>query len=463
MKNAVLLNHKATILNLLWVALPIILLVAILPKLPESSTLQANYRYPFPPSLPGSDDRRGSLLREVTFYQQRVSQDPESGMNTAALAVAYMKMAKGTGESSWYLLAQQTAERSLTNLSFNNNSAVLVVARVAQAKHDFTEAIRLSQQVLKLERGNQQAQAILVTSHLALGKLSAAKAEADALANQSPNQGNLSLQALVQVAQGRDKDAINTFKLAIAAEEPGETGSSAWTRTMLGQYYYKHGQLALAGELYREALRILPRYPLALLHLAELETRQGDYKAAESNYDQVNPRTKETSTIFDHVVLRGKARLKHLQGEEKASVDLLDKAEILLRQQTTAGQTNGAFGHRRELARLLLERDRPQDAIEALSLMQSELAIRRDAQTLDTLAWALFRSGHIPEAKSTLDEALRLGTQDATIFYRAGTISEALSNHQQAETYFHLATDVDPTFDRQARQALGLGLDNFGF
>ncbi len=165
MKNAALHNHKATILNLLWVVLPIILLVAILPKQQESSTLQANYRYPFPPSLPGNEDRRGSLLREVTFYQQRVSQDPESGMNTAALAVAYMKMAKGTGESSWYLLAQQTAERSLTNLSFNNNSAVLVVARVAQAKHDFTEAIRLSQQVLKLERGNQQAQAILVTSH----------------------------------------------------------------------------------------------------------------------------------------------------------------------------------------------------------------------------------------------------------------------------------------------------------
>ncbi|MBA3922653.1 MAG: hypothetical protein H0X31_13530 [Nostocaceae cyanobacterium] len=38
---------------------------------------------PFPSSLPGTNDRRSGLQREIAFYQTRVSQDPQSGMNPA--------------------------------------------------------------------------------------------------------------------------------------------------------------------------------------------------------------------------------------------------------------------------------------------------------------------------------------------------------------------------------------------
>ncbi len=150
-------------------------------------------------------------------------------------------MAKATGESSWYLLIQPS---------------------------------------------NQNALAILATSKLAMGKLQQAKTAADTLVNKNPTQANLTLQALVQTAQGQEA-AIDTFKSALSMEEAGETGTSAYTRVLLGQFHYKHGELELAEDLYEEALRIIPRYPLALLHLAELKTRQGDYKTAESLYAQV--------------------------------------------------------------------------------------------------------------------------------------------------------------------------------
>ncbi len=466
MKNITIFNPevKVKIQNWLWILLPMVLLPTILPR-PEStsSTLQPPYSYPFASSLPGTNDRRSSLQREIAFYQTRVSQDPQSGMNPAALARVYLKMAKATGESSWYLLAEQSATRSLANLAFNNHNAILTLARIAQARHDFPEAMRLSQQVLKTQRGSEDAQAIMVTSHLAMGQLTVANQEITALASQNPNQGTLTLESLVQVAQGHDKEATDTFKLALAAEEPGETGSSAWTRTLLGQFNYRRGHLTEAGTLYREALRILPRYPQALLHLAELETRLGDYKAAESHYDQVNLSSQTATTIYDHVVLRGKARLYHLQGEETAARDLLNQAQKLLRQQTAAGQNTGAFGHRRELARLLLESDRRSDAEDALSLMRDEVKIRRDAQTLDTLAWALFRTGNVTAAQQTITAALQLGTREAPVFYRAGTIAQALGHEQQAQAYFQQVKVIDPTFDQQARQALGMGLDNFGF
>jgi tetratricopeptide (TPR) repeat protein len=95
--------------------------------------------------------------------------------------------------------------------------------------------------------------------------------------------------------------------------------------------------------------------------------------------------------------------------------------------------------------------------------MQTEVSIRRDAQTLDTLSWALLRSGRVQEAQKIIQEAVQLGTQDVSIFYRAGIIAKAIGNQEQAVSYEKLAKTVDPTFDEQARRTLGLGLDNLGF
>lgn len=471
-KDAECYNHrtKQNLSKRFWVllVLPIttILLVAISPPLrswlgsfvkPNATQLATPYRYPFSLSLPGAANTTSLVQKEITFYQQRVQADATSGLNLASLARAYLKMGRATSESSWYLLAEQTAQRSLANLPFNNNGAVLVLARVAEARHDFPQAIHAATEVLKSQGDNEDALAIMVTSHLAQGKLPQASQSATALVKRIPTLGSLTLLALTKAAQGQEQEALQAFQSALAVEEPGETGSSAWTRTLLGQFYYKRGQLQLAGELYREALRILPRYPLALVHLAELETRWGQYQAAESHYDQVIAYSRESSTTFDHVVMRGKARLKQLQDKPSEAIALLDEAEALLRQ-TATGHSSGSFGHRQELAQLLLERGRPQDVTEAVSLMQAEVNIRRDAYTLDTLAWALSRSGRWQEADRVIQEAIRMGTSDAGIFYRAGTIAQALGNKPKALTYWQLAQKTDPTFNAQARQ-LGLGLE----
>jgi hypothetical protein len=50
-----------------------------------------------------------------------------------------------------------------------------------------------------------------------------------------------------------------------------------------------------------------------------------------------------------------------------------------------------ALGHRRDLAHLLLERGAPDDVEEAVALMKTEAAQRRDAETLNLLAWALWK------------------------------------------------------------------------
>ena len=144
------------------------------------------------------------------------------------------------------------------------------------------------------------------------------------------------------------------------------------------------------------------------------------------------------------------ARVKVLQG--KSAEAEWQSAESVLRSQID----QKALGHRRDLAHLLLERGQDQDVNEAIALMKTEVQNRRDAETLDILAWALLRGGQEKEAIATIHEALDQGVQNAGIFYRAADIETALNHPDQAEKYVRSAQSLDPTFDQQTRQRLGL-------
>ena len=396
------------------------------------------YSYPFSLSLKG--DNPQTIESAIASYQGRVQQHPADGLDRAALAGAYLKMARVTGTANWYLLAEQEAQQSLANLPFDNDGAVMILAEIAQAKHEFAEAVRLAEQV-----SGAKSLTVVVTSKLAMGQLAEAEIAADEMVNFVPSLGSLSLRGLTRMARGEHEGALRDFQQAIAAEEPNEQRGSAQVRTFLGRLYAEQGNTEQAKQLYHEALEIVPDYPLALLHLAQLETRLGHYRAAKRDYSQLG-----ASVVQQGVALQGIARISSLQG--RATEAKWQEAETVLRQQID----QNALGHRRDLAHLLLERGRDRDVSEAIALMQTETQNRRDAETLDILAWALSRAGRWQEAQVIIREALGQGVQNAGIFYRAADIETALGHPAQAEKYIRSAQALDPTFDQQTRQRLGL-------
>jgi tetratricopeptide (TPR) repeat protein len=404
------------------------------------------FRYRF--ERPARGSVRQALEEEIAFYQTRIAQTPGRGLDLAALSGTYLRMARATGDLKWFLLAEQTAQRSLESLPYQNRGALLTLARVAEARHDFTEAIRLA----RTAGSNSEALSILVTSNLGQGNVADAARAADALVRQAPGLGSYALRSLVEVARGLDEEAITDLQRGIAMEEPGEAGSSAWARTLLGRLHYRRGRFASAQDLFDEALRILPQYPLALLNLAELEIREGTLRAAERHLTRVVTITRASPNVYDHAVLRGLARVHDLRGDHRRAAELRDDAEIRLRQDVTTGQ----FGHRRELARLLLERGRPEDIPETIGLMEQEVRVRRDAETLEVQAWALSHAGRWVEAERVIAAALRSGVRDARLFYRAAMIEQALGHAMEARRFLTLMQQTDPAFDRRARQILGV-------
>jgi tetratricopeptide (TPR) repeat protein len=420
-----------------------------------TSTSRPNSIWKYRFARPEPDSVTKNIRNEIAFHQQKIQQQPTAGLERAALAQNYLKMARATGESSWYLLAEQMAQESLVKLPVHNYGAIVVLAKVATAKHEFKQALVLLKQIPP----ESEALALLTTSHLALGDITAARTSVDTLAK-VPTLGNLALKALVEVAQGEDVAAIRDFKAAIVAEEPAELESSAWVRTLLGRLYYKRGQLQQAKELYQSALEILPRYSPALLNLAELSVRQWQADPTQSKdrdraielYDRFSIVNQQAPTAYDHAALRGLARVQSLQGDRLGANQTWDRAIAKLRSDLTG------FGHRRELAQLLMERSQGQDLTEALALMQAEINTRQDPETWDTLAAAYLNLGQLPAAQQAIEMALKSGLRDPAITDRAAVIAQASGQSAQANKYRAQVRSIDPLFDAGARQALGLGV-----
>jgi tetratricopeptide (TPR) repeat protein len=408
------------------------------------------YRYPF--EQPQRSQATQQLMQEIAFYRQRLQLDPESGLHRALLAQTYIAMARATGETSWYLLAEQTAQESLAKLPFSNDGALLALARVNLAKHDFPQAIQMARQVTD----TASALPTLIAANLAIGETPLAHQQAETLANQSPSLSAFTLRGLTQFAQGQDQQAIADFQRAIDQEEAGEAGGSVYVRTLLGRLYLKRGKLDVAEQLYRESLRVLPNYEPALLNLAELQVRRGHYHAAQKTYDRFFFVARQAPTTYDHTALRGIARVHALQGNPQAATQWWERAEARLRQEMST------FGHRRELAQLLLERGRPQDLQEALILMKAEVKLRRDAETWSTLAETLGRLGRWAEAKQALRSALASGVRDAGLFRQMGQIESHLGQQKAVQRWMQRATEVDPTYDARAENAQGLGVGLLG-
>jgi tetratricopeptide (TPR) repeat protein len=416
--------------------------------------INSAWQYPFQPPEVGKTTK--NIQREIAFHQQRIQQQPNAGLERAALAQAYLKMARATGDSSWYLLAQQTAEQSLVNLNVHNYGATIVLAKVAAAKHDFTRSLSL----LKQLPPQAEALSLLTTNYLAVGDTISARNTADTLVKRMPTLNNFAIKALVEVSQGQDEAALRDFQAAIAAEEPEEAGSSAWVRTLLGRFYYKRGQLQQAEELYRSALQILPKYPPALLNMAELSVRRWQADPTQTKYqqqaielyDRFFLTNQKAPTIYDHVALRGLARVQRLQGDTTKADLTWEQAVSRLRSDLTG------FGHRRELAQLLMERGQDKDFTEALASIQAEIKIRQDPETWDTVAAVYLWIGKLEAAQQAIEMALKSGIKDPAITDRAAVIARARGQLAQAQKYRSLVKSIDPTFEAGGRQALGLGV-----
>ena len=379
-----------------------------------------------------------SLERQISLYEAQLKTNPDGPFLLTSLAASYVQLGKQSGNFDLLDRAERMAKKSESILRFFNDGAKLIQADVAQAKHNFRQAIQIGDAILKdkYSRGGSKIDslAIMITSDLALGDLSQASVLADRLVDLRPAMGSYVLRALVMTATGRNLDALNDFQIAYKKEAFGDPVESTFFRTMWGKYYMKLGHYAEARDLLNEATRILPSDHLALGVLGDLDLKEGRGPDAEIHFSEAFTRSKQM------VYLLGEANAKSLTGDQSGATEIQNEAEKILRSEIKYS----GYGHRSELVRLLLGRQKAEDFPEALKLAKEEVELRGNSEMHELCAWALGENGHWVEAREEIQKALRTGIQDPEVFSRAHWIEDHVGNPAQSAFYASRLSALSP-------------------
>jgi tetratricopeptide (TPR) repeat protein len=411
--------------------------------------LPANLRYPFAGSQQlRAKTRTADYQQEIKFYLQRIQRNPNDGLDRAALATTYLKRARVTARANDYFLAEQAAQRSLAALPVLNSGALMVLAEVSLARHDFIETKRLLEQLKTITPHSVGVLSLEATLYLALGDVKKANLITQTLLKSVPTAANYIQLGLLNEAQGQNAEP--NYLIALTLEEADDPVGSARTRTFLARWYLKHGQLPLAKDLLVQVQQIVPNDAQSAMLLADTQLQMGHLEVALNMYQGILEDSKNTLTLLNHAALRGMARVKRLLGQD--NLVLWQEAKDALRSELK----KGAFGHTRELAALLLESGQKTDFQEALRLAMQEALIRADSETLHVLAWAQLETGQPKKALLTMQRAMQFGIKDAVLTYRMGLIQQALGQEKIAQTWFEKAKIMNPALNSQVRLALGL-------
>jgi tetratricopeptide (TPR) repeat protein len=232
--------------------------------------------------------------------------------------------------------------------------------------------------------------------------------------------------------------------VSVKAASPSDPEALAWCHVQLGNELMNVGKADEAEKEYDHALLIFPNHHAALEAKASARVRASDFNTAIEIYNRAQakaPSADPALALGDLYTYLGRSAEASKQYELFESLE----AENVRIENSSRHLVSYWLDHNKNLA-------------EALTRAQQERTQRKDIFTCDMLAWALYRNGRMQEAKTAIDEALRLGTQNARISYHAGMIHNALGMKQSALKYLQEALAMNPTFDllqaKVAREAL---------
>jgi tetratricopeptide (TPR) repeat protein len=357
-----------------------------------------------------------------------------------------MRQARETGDIGAYDRAE-TALREALALNPDDPDASASLATVLFAKHDFAAALALAQQVYTADPGATQALAIIGDARLELGDYEGARDAYGFLANAASGPAVLSRQSHVADLMGDPDEAIELMEEAEArASRRGRSIEGvAWYRLQLGGLYFNTGRLDQAEPWYAAALDLFPGYSPALAGLGAVEAARGNYDEAIGLYEQA------VAAVPQPSLLAALGDLYAHIGDTEAAQRQYETVEFI----GQLGELNRTV-YNRELA--LFYADHGIKTGIAVQLALAELDVRKDIYGYDAGAWALYSGGRSGEAQPLMEQALRLGTEDARLLYHAGMIALDLGQRQQARAYLEQALELNPGFSllqtSEAQQAL---------
>ncbi|MEX0683275.1 MAG: tetratricopeptide repeat protein [Dehalococcoidia bacterium] len=370
----------------------------------------------------------------VAFWEARVQRDPADFVAYNRLAGAYLQRARETGDVGDYSRAQAAVDTSLAELPGDNPSAYALLASLQNVRHEFAAAIETAHTAQRLDPSDAFAHAIIGDAQIALGLYDEAFDSYNQLVSQAPGLSAFSRLAHIYELCGDLANAEGAWENALSTDGGRNAEATAWARVNFGTFKFSQGSLDDAADQYDAALEAFPGYIHALAGQARVAAARGDYDRGIDLYTQVTdrqPLPEYIAALGDVYAVAGQPSDAQRQYDLIGVIDQLYKA-------------NG-INTDLQMAIFFADHD-----ISLSDAIQQSLAVY-DAQpdsiyAADAVAWSLYKADRAAEALRYVDQALRLGTVDASVEYHAGMIYGALGDEQGARDHLARALEINPHF-----------------
>jgi tetratricopeptide (TPR) repeat protein len=381
----------------------------------------------FDPAFSSVKDAASLVLR----LQQQIRQNPEDAASHALLGLAYQQRSRETGDVAYYRRAEAASLRAL-ELDEKGSVALSGLTSLALTRHRFEEALVFARRARALAPTEPRTLGAIGDALVELGRYREGFATFDELGQVKPGLPAYARVSYARELLGDHDGAVAAMRLAAETAVPGSE-AAAWTAVQLGKLFFLGGDRRSAERQYRIALAHIPGYAAAFDGLALVEAARKRLSRAIA----FERRAVETAGLPEYVATLG---------------DLLRRAgrpEAAVRQYAVFNEierTERANGVRNGLEEALVHIDHGENVRAATALAYSDFRARPTVHAADTVAWGLARQGRCAEAKGYSKRALRLGTQDAALFFHRGMIDRCLGNRDVATRWFRRAVDLNPGF-----------------
>jgi tetratricopeptide (TPR) repeat protein len=412
-----------------------VLLLAVLAKHPYAQLIQQ--------AVPSAGLFRTSDTLEaemrIRFLEDRIKHDPEDFVSYNSLASSYLQRLRETGDLQLLTFASRAAQKSLEIVPVvRNPGGLAALAQTEIAGHEFVSARDHALQLTGLSSGDQ-AYALLADSSLELGDYEAATNAVQTMERIDGGSNDATAIRRARLAFLMGKVPTSRVSMANAIvfllnRPTPPVEALAWCYWQLGETDFASGKYEDAEKDYRRSLAAFPGYFRAIAGLARTRAARGDVPDAIKQYKLA------VSVFPDPTFVAALGDLYKLSGRDRDAKEQYELVEYIARLSELSGVV-----YNRQLA--LFYADHGLSAAKAYAAAQQEFVARRDIYGADAVAWTALKAGKTEEAQTAIHQALRLGTQDARLFYHAGLIAQAAGDRHAAQQYLQKAKQLNPEFD----------------
>jgi tetratricopeptide (TPR) repeat protein len=384
-----------------------------------------------PASASEPTDAADILSRQIDALQRRLKATPSDYTSWATLGIDYIQKAKDTVDPAYYPKAAGVLQRSLRLNSTDNFVAMVGMADLRAAEHQFADALSWARRANRIDPYNSTVYGALNDAYTQLGRYDDAAQAAQKMVDLEP--GTPSLARAEYVFELRGQVDLARTAMQRALEDASSPAQQAFAHYYLGELAFTQGDAAQALIEQNAGLRADPAYPDLLAGKAKAEAALGQEQAALRDYAALVARVPQPQYLIE-------------AGEYLQSLGLTERAQQYYDLFATEAKLFTGNGVQLDVEPTLFYADHGDPAL-AMTYGRSGIRMRPFLEMDDAYAWALHANHRETEALVWANKAMSTGMRNALFAYHRGMIERSLGDPAAARHDLSQALALNPAFN----------------